>query len=489
MNDNGQVETVVADVARRCSALVMECADVGGHVAAASDQIEQTITDLDSFDAVAEALARDHARVAAAIAQARILSDDAKQQLNQGTAAIVESVNGFAEVSEMVARLSERIASMADALEQVQSVSQLIGGIAQQTNMLALNAAIEAARAGHAGSAFAVVANEVKRLAQHTREATQRIDRTVGTLAEEAGAFTREVTDGAAQGRAAAERFGAIKATVADLQTIVARVDEQTDGIANSNAQMHRSITAAQNTLAVSAQATRKNGVALSAARARLDGFETTCNLMLDQLAGSGITIDDSPFIEIAKQIGQEIVSVVEGGIARGEVSVDDVFDTDYQPIPGTHPEQHNVRFCDFADRHIRPILDRVTRDVEMSIGGVISDINGYLPTHITLRSQPQGPDTEWNNTWSRNRRMMGLDDATERAVRSSAPAMLNCYRMTLGHGDFLPIKTVFVPLWFKGRRWGNYELAYVDVQTAGTDAISQQALEASLARMRGKAA
>lgn len=198
VNDRGQIRAVVADVARRCSTLVMECADVGGHVAAASDQIERTIADLDSFDTVADALTRDHARVAAAIAQARILSDDAKQQLNSGTAAIVESVNSFAEVSEMIARLSERIASMADALEQVQSVSQLIGGIAQQTNMLALNAAIEAARAGHAGTAFAVVANEVKRLAQHTREATQRIDRTVGTLAQEAGAFTREVTDGAA---------------------------------------------------------------------------------------------------------------------------------------------------------------------------------------------------------------------------------------------------------------------------------------------------
>lgn len=252
---------------------------------------------------------------------------------------------------------------------------------------------------------------------------------------------------------------------------------------------MHRSISAVQDTLAVSAQATRKNGIALSAARTRLEGFESTCNLMLDQLAGSGITIDDSPFVEIAKQIGQEITQVIEGGIARGEISVDDVFDTDYRPVAGTNPEQHTVRFCDFADRHIRPILDRVTREVDMSIGGVISDMTGYLPTHLTLRSQPQGPDPEWNNTWSRNRRQMGLDDATRRAVESTAPAMLNCYRMTLGHGDFLPLKTVFVPLWFQGRRWGNYEFAYVDIHTTGSDAIGQQALEESLARMRGKAA
>lgn len=487
MDQSERIEAVIVDVARQCGALVMECADVGGHVAVASDQIDRTIADLDEFDAVAEALANDHASVAAAIAEARALTARAKTQLTQGTNAIVEAIGGFGDVSERIVQLSTRVARMAEALEQVQQVSQLIGGIAQQTNMLALNAAIEAARAGGQGSAFAVVANEVKRLAQHTRDATQRIDRTVGALAEEANAFTREVTDGAAQGRVAIERFGVIRSTVADLGTIVARVDEQTDGIAASSTQMQRSIAAAQNGLALSARATRENGTALRKARGRLEGLESACNLMLNQLAHSGVTIDDTPLIEQAKLIAREITDVVESAIRRGEIGLADVFDTDYRPIPGTDPVQHNVRFCDFADRRIRPILDRVTREIDKSIGSVISNIDGYLPTHLTLRSQPQGLDREWNNTWSRNRRHMGLDDATSRAVASEAPAMLSCYCMALGHEEFLPLKTVFVPLRFNGRRWGNYELAYVDALTAKAQSISQEALEASLAMMRGQ--
>lgn len=489
MNGSAKTDAIIVDVARQCGSLVMECADVGGHVAVASDQIDRTIADLDQFDAVADALANDHASVAAAIAEARALTDQAKAQLTQGTSAIVESIGSFSEVSNLIVRLSSRVARMAEALEQVQQASHLIGGIAKQTNMLALNAAIEAARAGGQGSAFAVVATEVKRLAQHTRDATQRIDRTVGALAEEANAFTQEVTVGAEQGRAAAERFGAIKATVADLGTIVTRVDEQTDGIAASSAQMQRSIAAAQDGLAGSAKATRKHGDALRKARERLGGLETACNLMLDQLALSDVPIDDSPLIEKAKQVAREITDVVESGIRRGEISMEDVFDTDYRPIPGTNPLQHNTRFCDFADRHVRPILDRVTREIEKSIGGVISNVDGYLPTHLTLRSQPQGPDPAWNNTWSRNRRQMGLDDATRRAVESEAPAMLSCYCMTLGNDGFLPLKNVFVPLWFNGRRWGNYELAYVDALTATAQSISQEALEASLAMMRGPAA
>lgn len=488
MTTTPEIEAIIADVARRCGSLVMECADVGGHVALASDQIDQTIADLDGFDAVADALASDHARVLAAVNQARFLSAQAKQQLTEGTNAIVESVSSFSDVTALVMRLSERMARIADALEQVQSVSQLIGGIAQQTNMLALNAAIEAARAGGAGSAFAVVATEVKRLAQHTRDATQRIDRTIGALADEANAFTIEVAKGAEQGRAAAQRFGSIKATVADLGKIVARVDEQTDGIADSSAQMNRSIAAAQSEMAASASATRKNGAALRKARGRLEQLETACNLMLDKLASSEVPIDDTPYIQKAIRVGREISETIEAGIRRGEVTMAQVFDFDYRPIPGTNPQQHSTGFNDFADAHVRPILDRVTREVDRSIGCVISDIHGYLPTHLTLRSQPQGADIEWNNTWSRHRRLM-IDDCTQRAIDSNAPAMLNCYCMTFGDGGFLPLKNVFVPLWVNGRRWGNYELAYVDEVSAAAQSITEEGLRASLATMRGPVA
>lgn len=484
MDHAPDIGQIIATVARSCGNLVMECADVGGHVGTASDRIDQTIADLDGFGAIAEALSRDHGEVVAAIQQARALSEQAKQQLTRGTDAIVDSVSSFGEVTDLVLRLSARVERMATALDQVQSVTQLIGGIAKQTNMLALNAAIEAARAGEAGGAFAVVANEVKRLAQHTRDATQKIDGTIGALATEANAFTAEVAAGAEQSRAATQRFAAIKATVVDLGKIVARVDEQTDGIATSSNQMHRSIVAAQQEMAASASATRANGDALRTARQRLEGLETDCNLILDKLASSGMRIDDTPYIEKAIAVAARIMAVVDDGIGRGTVAMHDVFDFDYRPVPGSNPQQHLTRFTDFADRHIRPILDQITAEVERSIGCVVSDIHGYLPTHLSLRSQPQGPDIEWNNTWSRNRRLM-IDDCTQRAIDSNAPAMLNCYRMTLGNGAFLPLKNVFVPLWFGGRRWGNYELAYVDQFGATAQAITQAGLDASLAAMR----
>jgi methyl-accepting chemotaxis protein len=88
--------------------------------------------------------------------------------------------------------------------------------------------------------------------------------------------------------------------------------------------------------------------------------------------------------------------------------------------------------------------------------------LNGYLPTHISRRCHPQGPDPAWNAENSRNRCNFS-DDALRAAIASEADAMLVTYRMDFNEGRYLPVKNVFVPTRVNGRRWGNFELAYRD--------------------------
>ena len=484
MKDASSIELVVSEVARRCGELVIECADVGGHVANVSERMDQTIGELDRFDHIAAALTRDHNNVDAAIHEARQLSEQVRSKLTVGRASIIDSVSGFGDLTTIVLELGNRLSHMAETLAHVQQVSFAIGGIAKQTNMLALNAAIEAARAGEAGNAFAVVAREVTKLAQDTRDATRRIDESVAALTNEAKAFEEQVAKGVEQSRFARDRMTTIESAVDEIGSIVTLVDHQTDGISRSTHAMRDTFAAVQAEMASSAEASRLGGVALRGAQARLERLETVANLMLDRLASSGIRIDDSEQIDIARGVAAEITRIVEQAIDRGTIAMEDVFDFDYRPIPGSNPQQFDTRFNRFADAWIRPVLDRVTAEVPRSIGCVVSDINGYLPTHLTLRSQAQTEDVEWNNTWSRNRRKM-MDDCTQRAIDSDAPSMLACYRMTLGGGEYLPLKNVFVPLVFKGRRWGNYELAYVDQLSDASEAITQAALERSLASVR----
>ena len=102
-------------------------------------------------------------------------------------------------------------------------------------------------------------------------------------------------------------------------------------------------------------------------------------------------------------------------------------------------------------------------RSTAQLIAAALTDINGYLPTHISERSQPQRPDDPaWNAEYCRNRRNF-IDDVTRRAIESDKEAMLATYGMDLGQGRYLAVKNVFVPLYVHGRRWGNFELAYRD--------------------------
>jgi methyl-accepting chemotaxis protein len=353
------------------------------------------------------------------------------------------------------------MAGFAAAMNQVQTVSSTIETIARKTNMLALNATIEAARAGDAGRSFAVVAAEVKKLAHDTRAATSQIASTIGELTREASAVTTEIKSGVEQSRAAQGGFGTISDTVREVSEIVGMVDRQTEGIAHSTSMIQTSVDRVKAGLTDFAADARENGKELMTAEKRLAHLEMLTNTMLDTLANSGAEIDDTPFILKAQETCRQIKTAIEHAIDAGELAIEDLFDQDYEVVEGSNPVQYNVRFNDAADRLVRPILDQTKGADGRIIGSAIGDMNGYLPTHLTERSHPQGPDPVWNDAHCRNKRIL-IDDTTRMALASERPATLATYRMELGD-KYIPVKNIFVPLWIKGRRWGNFELAYRD--------------------------
>ena len=454
-------EHAIRSVARDCGSLSMECSDVAGYVRDVGTRITEHMSMLDQLEEVTTRLLADQARVSDSTDEARLLSEQARAKLEAGREAIEGTIAGFKGLTDLVVQLGERMAGFASAMNQVQTVSSTIETIARKTNMLALNATIEAARAGDAGRSFAVVAAEVKELAHDTRAATSQIASTIGELTREASAVTTEIKTGVDRSRAAQSGFGQISETVREVSEIVTMVDRQTEGIAHSTSMIQTSVDRVKAGLTDFAGDARNNGSQLLQAQKRLEHLEMLSNTMLDTLANSGAEIDDTPFILKAQETMRAIQAVVERGIESGEISLEDVFDREYRLIEGSNPEQYDNRFCDYADRYVRPLLDRVKSGDERLIGSAITDVNGYLPTHLTERSHAPGPDPLWNDAHCRNKRIL-IDDATRSALNSDKPATLYTYRMELGE-KFIPVKNVFVPLWIKGRRWGNYELAYRD--------------------------
>jgi len=151
---------------------------------------------------------------------------NAGQVAKEGGRDVYETVNGMVRIAEVVKKSAETVQALGKSSDQIGEIVQVIDDIADQTNLLALNAAIEAARAGEQGRGFAVVADEVRKLAERTTKATKEIALMIKQIQKDtAGAVVsmNEGTNEVERGKTLADKAGA------SLQEIIKGAQEVVD--------------------------------------------------------------------------------------------------------------------------------------------------------------------------------------------------------------------------------------------------------------------
>ena len=357
-------------------------------------------------------------------------------------------------VSEKLTRFNATVDHLAQRSDSIRQIAGLIRDIADQTNLLALNAAIEAARAGEAGRGFAVVADEVRKLAERVNVATQDISSNISGMIElvrETQAENDVINSDIGQTRTVVERSAdEFKIMVQDfertgdqLTQIAAAMEELTA----TNQQVHDSVTHIHE---LSGDVSGKMVNSESSTLALANATEGVQEMVSRFKIGRG-TFDAN--VERVRKFRDDIELRLVDMKNRGI----NVFDQNYRPIPNIIPPKYNVSYEDAYIRECQQLLDDTLDSIVGGAYAVAVDTNGYLTAHNSRYSKPLTGNQQADLVGNRTRRK--FEAPTElRAARNTQSLLMQTYLRDTGE----LLCDLAMPIYVAGQHWGNVRVGCI---------------------------
>jgi len=364
-------------------------------------------------------------------------------QVNQRMDAISNRVVVFQQTVESLKQQSGGIASIVHVIDR----------IAAQTNLLALNAAIEASRAGESGRGFGVVADEIRKLADKVHGATQDISRSIDDMVKQVGETTsgtelihqdtllaRSVVERASQ------QFTSMMTDFEAANGNLAGMTNTMQQVAASNQMVHDSI-AQIHTLSQDINGRMQESARVSAQLSSVT--EKVQELMGRFIVGKGgLEATVTLAAQYRDRLQAQITEINQQGL--------NVFDQQYQLVPGTDPKKYKTAYDDLFARKFQPHYDRLAKETPGGKFALLVDKNGYAPSHNSWYSKNLTGDRSKDLVNSRDKRMFN-DPAGLKAAQNTQRFLLQTYMRDTGE----VMTEIDLPVFVNGKHWGDLRLGF----------------------------
>jgi methyl-accepting chemotaxis protein-like sensor len=380
------------------------------------------------------------------------MAESTSTSCQKGTDDVVRATDGMTILRGQVQNIAENMLMLGEHSQRIGGIVEIIDEISDQTNLLALNAAIEAAGAGESGKRFAIVAQEVRRLAERTVVATRQIKELVETIQKSTNSTVMVTEEGLKAVDHAAFLVENVRHSFKGIMTMVDETLRASKEIALSTQQQTSACEQLADTMNEVRDVSLQTVSGLRETEAAIGELSSLAEqlkvLMEEEIESKG---------KSAAATGAKVMAqILSEALVSGRLTLAEIFDENYIPIPGTDPPKFHTGYDAYCDERIQDIEDGYLKDGQV-VYAVLADRNGYVPTHHRKNSLPLTGDREKDRVGNRTKRMFN-NPVELAAARNTSGVLVQVYYRDTGE----KLWDISAPVFVNERHWGAFRVGYI---------------------------